>query len=126
MNKYTIFCTLKQTMKALELGAPIITIDHSKITKQPMYIKGYEHIEDVDESCVEYLTPTAEQMIGWLEEQGVMIDITHQTDGYCLISVSSNAKQIKTKIEGSIYKKDATLAAIDAALEYLGNNKKLI
>ena len=48
MNQYTIYCTPEQTKKALKLGAPI-----------EYQLKGAFKI------------PTAEQMIGWLEEQGI-------------------------------------------------------
>ena len=57
MEKYTIYCTEAQTKKALELGAPIQTI------KKPQYSVGL--IAKV----------TAEQMIGWLEEQGIYFHI---------------------------------------------------
>lgn len=62
MNKYTIYCTPEQTKKALELGAPIKECGY--------YFKkqiGCNTISDTDL----HIIPTAEQMIGWLEENGI-------------------------------------------------------
>lgn len=49
MEQYTIYCSDEQTKKALELGAPL-----------------EYHCPNERESV--YHRPTAEQMLGWLEE----------------------------------------------------------
>lgn len=106
MYDYTIYCTEEQTKKALELGAPIGVIPDGLII------------------------PTAEQMLGWLEEQYLYITISYTcnfakdwqadihhalyTDAYCgvdLIDVNFGSR------------KNATLAAISSALNYLINHK---
>lgn len=67
MNRYTIYCTEEQAKKALELGAPIETIRLQTGENPPIdsiYIsQQFEH----------YYIPTAEQMLGWLEEQGIIL-----------------------------------------------------
>lgn len=109
MNRYTIYCTEEQTRKALELGAPILADTHEiKFTD----LNGVPF--DVDRIVI----PTAEEMIGWLNEQGIATDVvfipeTKTYKAYC-----------KYKCYISTNRKEATLAAIDKALEYLTNNKK--
>ena len=83
MNRYTIYCTEEQTKKALELGAPLNCCYHNDDFQNTIKIGSLHYVE----------IPTAEQMLGWLE------------DNY-------------------ESRKEATLAAIDAALEYLINNRK--
>lgn len=113
MNRYTIYCTEEQTRKALELGAPIENLEN---------IKGrYESTLDsflIDN--IVYIKPTAEQMIGWLEGQRLGIDICRDNNGYewsvwvrkDFPFFVGNDCFLDTRTE-------ATLAAIDAALEYL-------
>lgn len=119
ISDYTIYCTLEQTKKALELGAPIETrFDYDENNPIPFS-------KECVISFMEYAKiPTAEEMIGWLEEQGIMININYQLDGYCLISVMTEKEAIKTIIDGSIYRKTAIITAIDIALEYLNNKSK--
>lgn len=108
MEKYTIYCTLEQTKKALELGAPI----------------KYEH--DCYGVPTSPITPTAEQMIGWLEEQECIKSIDVGKSSVWDASVSGhNDGDGYIFCDTCLYsRKEATLAAIDAALEYLSNNKK--
>lgn len=112
MKKYSIPCTEEQAKKALELGAPIIKID----TRDKRLIYGssmcYPVIADYH-----YAIPTAEQMVCWLEEQGFYFRL--DTSG-CSVEIDFNC--IIEKI--NIPRKEATLTAIDAALDYLSNNKK--
>lgn len=110
MNKYTIYCTEKQTKKALELGAPI---ERDGYEDRPyIYYDGA------------YLIPTVEQMIGWLEEQGIMFNIaTNPFDEYKVIMSKAGNYDNIANIEWNKRRKEATLAAIDAALEYLIKNK---
>lgn len=100
MNDYTIYCTEEQTKKALELGAPI------KIECFSTATEDYWH----------EVIPTTEQMINWLEEQGFYIRLN--TNG-CNVEIDFTC--ILELI--GISRKEATLAAIDAALEYLSNQK---
>lgn len=64
MNKYTIRCTEEQTRKALELGAPLQTMIYR--------FKDYSKDLFVEEGK-DYFIPTTDQMIGWLEEQGILV-----------------------------------------------------
>lgn len=116
MNRYTIYCTTEQTKSALKLGAPILADTRETI------MSGLNGLPfDVDRVVI----PTTDQMIGWLEEQETITAIN--IDYY--VTGNTWACWIKFK-EGSLNKQDfisrreATLAAIDAALEYLENNKK--
>ena len=112
ISDYSIHCTLSQTKKALELGAPI---EKKEIQVCDNANNFFWH------DGFYYNYPTAEEMIGWLEEQGITsIEITF-------------SKETKWKFEmfseiydyGAPYfsRKEAILAAIDAALDYLSNNK---
>lgn len=107
ISDYTIYCTDEQTRKALELGAPI------EFQEDASHDDGKSSID-----------PTAEQMVGWLEEQEILIDIDTEWNKSVLVYVwdCENKSLINNVFHGS--RKEATLAAIDAALEYLSNNKK--
>lgn len=97
MFQQTLFCTPEQTRKALELGAPL----------KPYTANGY-----VESGCAEI--PTAEQMIGWLEECSMFCEIRHYEYFY-------HSYVNDTYLGHFASRKAATLAAIDAALEYLSN-----
>lgn len=111
MNSYKIPCTEEQTKKALNLGVPIKKISH--------YYNGEEFYSN-DKT---YLIPTAEEMIGWLEEQDVYINVCWEDCIYYVQIRSVDKGYIG--IGDTIYtsRKEATIAAIDVALEYLTNNK---
>lgn len=116
MDKYTIYCTEAQTRKAAELGAPIDFKCHVV-----HYLDGgysYEIEEKNGEPILE--TPTAEQMISWAEEQGFVIEIILSDEEHPWTFAINKVKDV------CVYdtRKEATLAAIDAALEYLIKNKK--
>lgn len=140
MNRYIIYCTPKQTKIALELGAPIEIEDtRDRYSFLPQYSDSTgcrsKKFEDAYKDCYcdetsAYLIPTAEELIGWLEaECGVIdfnagrdMDFTKDDDfdfidTYCY-SVSFEDKHKCTGSEFST-KKEATIAAINAALEYL-------
>lgn len=123
MNRYSLHCTPEQTKKALELGAPITTkipieCDYELANGELVYPNDIELFD----------IPTAEEMVGWLEDEikgSVSID-----KSWC----SGHRKWIwtivddfETVIDSSITfyqsRKEATLAAIDAVLEYLSKNK---
>lgn len=106
MNQYTIYCTAEQTKKALEFGAPI------EVTKQLGPLVNRKYLSDL-ETYTAIIIPTAEQMIGWLDGQGINIAICICADGtYYNFYHKGLMKYYKTR-------KEATLAAIDVALDYL-------
>lgn len=102
MEQYTIYCSEEQTKKALGFGAPI-----------------EYHCPNEREKV--YHNPTTEQMIGWLEEQFFSFDIFQPFVSW------SYSIQYKDKVcaldDGYHSRKEATIAAIDAALDYLSKNK---
>lgn len=128
ISEYTIYCTEAQTKKALELGAQI------KIAKTLRELIGikYIHIKGEPKALI---IPTAEQMIGWLRKEHKIhprIDCEGAKNYVVQLQFINSSKNID--IENRNYKgiighkgypsvPEATLAAIDAALEYLSNNK---
>lgn len=121
INQYSIHCTPEQTMKALELGAPLKIIDNEYDERIYQFICG-----NTQNGKALYIIPTAEEMIGWLEEQDGIYDIhlLRTADGSWKYEITT--KHIpKNKMYGCRKsRKEATISAIDAALEYLINNKK--
>lgn len=119
MEEYTIPCTPEQTKKALKLGAPIKTISYDPPVPPPTGWAIYKN------NCCK--PPTAEQMIGWLEEQEDVYEIyvSKSRAFHCWTCIVTSNKD-KIIFINNIYqtRKEAALAAIDAALEYLTNNKK--
>lgn len=109
MNRYNLPCTEEQTEKAMQLGAPI---EESCGLRPATSIDG-----------IIYDIPTAEQMIGWLEEQGILIDIDTEWNKSVLVYVwnCENKSLINNVFHGS--RKETIIAAIDAALEYLMTKK---
>lgn len=115
MDNYTILCTEAQTKKSLELGAPI---DEFCGFRPAAYIDG-----------ILYDIPTAEQMMGWLRNEGIHLSILYSRfrDLYNVQCFEFDDVYIRDDdgaIKYFISYKQATLAAIDVALEYLTNNKK--
>lgn len=120
MNIYTIYCTEEQTKKALELGAPIE--NHPMFRYGDNNIPKYVHRNDFNKDCFSY-TPTAEQMINWLEEQKIYFSITCIGDYVYEVWIKDNNNNGKVIVNSCVpSRKEATLAAIDAAFEYLSNN----
>lgn len=125
MDEYTIYCTEEQTRKALELGAKYHFFKVGEGRPSPYLVsrenKGY------------YAIPTAEQMIGWLEDKGIHVEIEYSLlfEHYdiCILNEDESVKQ-RTMFNDYFglpsfsSRKEATLAAIDAALDYLIENKK--
>lgn len=153
MEKYTIYCTPEQTRKALELGA------HPEfVTSQNIQDSKYEYIKrnlslssfentryiNVDREYGKnpkyvvfnkevYRCPTVEQMLGWLEEQGIAVyafvdnnEKEYTGWSYEVVKDFKNGGWKNTlavpDITFNSYK-EATLAAVDVALEYLSNKK---
>lgn len=122
MKKYKIYCTEAQTAKALGLCALIINHKNA-ITRDdiPHFIVG-----EVGKDWTLFICPTAEKMIGWLED-GFFKEIRVQQDTDDNWEYTVYWKD-NLDIFGlsNLYpsRKEATLAAIDAALEYLENLKQ--
>lgn len=124
ISDYTIYCTEEQARKALELGAPI------------------EYASDTDVCCGNYFSmtrndepyralPTTDQMIGWLEEQGIMLEVfyncTYKHYNYAKLFRGRNGwgSRLFNRYNGGFSsRKEAIIATIDSGLEYLSNNKK--
>lgn len=135
MNEYTIYCTDEQTKKALELGAPINTFGYGdlgdaedkilKLNKQCVIER------DNDNGIIVSFLPTAEQMISWLETHECFKSITflntalenEQNAWLGFVNFTDNDKY-PIAVEPYSSRPEATLAVIDAALEYLTKNKK--
>lgn len=112
ISDYTIYCTPEQTMKALELGATIIDGHY------------YHKICIINNN--DYATPTAEQMIGFLLDNGITDMVISRkknphTFGFNIWYGMNGLIQEEIQYPS---RPEATLAAIDAALDYLTNNKK--
>ena len=111
MDKFTQYCTTEQTKAALLLNAPIESEEWSRNYPLPRYWFG-------DEKTMRcYHIPTMEQMLGWLEQQGILVSVHYSIDESCTVCA--------TKGLDSIYKSDymsrnrALLGCIDKSLEYL-------
>ena len=120
MNRYTILCTPEQTKMALELGAPIeVIIKNHKgnlITNTMVFNDDLIRI------------PTAEQMIGWLEGREEIDEIAPNKRGkdwFYVVYMTGYRSDIESP-ENTSYpsRGEATLAAIDAALDYLIKNEE--
>lgn len=121
INEYTIRCTVEQAKKALELGASIEfeqTIIHDWSTGKPVPYPDIAIDKDGEPILIK---PTSEQMIGWLETKGFRFEVEYCTM-YCMM-VHINDTYICNPI-CAYSRPEATLAAIDAALDYLSNNKE--
>lgn len=109
MLDYAIYCSQEQTKKALELGAPIFVEDRDET---------YHGGDCFYIICDRYYCPTAEQMISWLEEQ-LQFDIAVECEyksifgGWCYFLGDEEGERVFNS------RREATLAAIDAALECL-------
>lgn len=117
MEQYTIYCTEEQTKKALELGAPI------EVSSRLEPVVNRKYFSDLINFTVTII-PTSEQMIGWLEEQeGISsVEVTESFGWH--YRVKKKHDDVEDWIRGTCQtRKETTIAAIDAALEYLSNNK---
>lgn len=116
ISDYTIYCTKSQTKKALELGASLNIDYHSN---------DFENSVKIRNLCYAKI-PTAEQLIGYIEAQLCIdhIRIFRYNNGWdwSYTIYLSNNETIEICHFNS--RKEATLAAIDAALEYLSNKNK--
>lgn len=129
IQDYSIYCTEEQTKKALELGAPISNaVGMADIVKEKYFGDGKGNF---------IILPTAEQMISWLEEQGILVDINpiNGLHFYWMLRTKELDEgsgrymwecQYTTPERDLEYdsRKKATLAAIDAALDYLSKKNQ--
>lgn len=136
MDKYTIYCTEEQIKKALELGVNISEA-MSRYNSRLVYdriAEGKETKESYNSRGIAivgkrtYKIPTAEQMISWLEEQNVHISVWHRIvgiDNWHEYGACIDAKRDDAWHNNEFdSRKEATLAAIDSALDYLIENKE--
>lgn len=124
MNKYTIPCTEEQTRKALELGAPIEFEMEFPVNLDTLERSPYPDIKMGKDGEPILIAPTAEEMIGWLEEQRLCIDADWTWDGRVTMWVWDNTEKECVYTSNTNSRQEATLASIDAALDYLIKNKK--
>ena len=110
MDKYIILCTEEQIRKAYELGAHI-NFDY--------YADDFQNAIKVSNKLYAEV-PTAEEMIGWLEEQGYYIEIRKSFIADFQSLVHNDHITIFYG-ECFLSRKEATLVAIDAVLDYLEN-----
>lgn len=124
MEKYTIFCTKEQARKALELGAPVQFKTSCHYDLQNGKFIPYPDLDiDINGEPI-LIPPTAEQMCGWLREQGEDILIRDYSDGTDIYWQVAHRPAMNYNCGYSPSYKVAALAAIDAALEHLSRNKK--
>lgn len=134
MNRYKIPCTEEQTKKALELGAPILLLPEEFYTEE-------EHFRmEIEGNNAYVILPTAEEMIGWLEDQGMFIDVSCDNSEYVWsvwTTIGSSNISFGDEFDSESFvprsfvedndgviissRKEAILSAIGAALEYLTN-----
>lgn len=127
MFKFRNYCTKEQVEKALRFDAPIVKAEHL----QDLFNRKYCFIDGIQPAII---TPTSEEMIGWLEEMGVLVDINpinglHFNWILRTKELDEGSNQLMWESQYTTPKreynsrKEATLAAIDAALEYLDNKR---
>lgn len=113
MDQFIIRCTEEQTKKARLLGAPLNLGYHSDDFAYAVKIASKHYAE----------IPTAETMIGWLEEQDdIKSIVVDKTDCWQYVIWGSDGSPIwcDTNFKS---RREATLAAIDKVLEHLDNNE---
>lgn len=116
LSDYAICCTPEQTKKALELGAPIETYKPIIINSKAGGSFTTPTIETV----------TAEQMIGFFRDKNIHIVIHKDVvDKWSVYGheIAPIEFTVFDRLIGFSSYKEAILAAIDAALEYLANKK---
>lgn len=112
MERYKIFCTEEQTRKAIELGAPIKT-------SRNRFDEDVSPICQEGEGWLYAVIPTAEQMLGWLEEHEGISEVDIFKDFTWTFSIYNDELLIMDNYYAYNSRKEATLAAIDAALKHL-------
>ena len=124
MENYTIYCTKEQIEKAIKLGASIKINHYPPINGENfMWLSPPEDAIAWNNST-NCLIPTAEQMRGWLESGDIIdcIDVVHEEDGFVFYVEADGIYSLRQG--GYLSRPEATLAAIDAALDYLIKSKE--
>lgn len=124
ISDYSISCTAAQTQKALKLGAQIDTIGCTR-GEIPLLDDYVELVVMDDNTSIIGEIPTAEEMIGWLEEKGIFIEIKRFLGRYTFIlfKIYEHGEiNFSIRCQDFPSRKETMLAAIDAALEYLQKN----
>lgn len=120
INDYTIYCTRNQTKKAFKLGAELMTFGYPDLgSKEEAVLKLNRQVvlsRKDDNSIIVGQIPTAEEMIGWLEDFDCIKEIT-----ICKTGMWIWGKNHTLIDSGSSYssRRESSHAAIDAALDYL-------
>lgn len=117
LSDYTIRCTPEQVCKAINLGAMLDICDWRHVDTPSCMT-----MTNNGELIGHFMLPTAEQMIGWLEEQGVRISIYGHSSYSYISQLFDNSVEKYFKVFYS--RPEATLATIDAALDYLLTKKQ--
>lgn len=120
ISDYTIYCTPAQAKKALELGAPIEFEMECPVNLETFERSPYPDVKIGEDGEPILIIPTAEEMIGWLEDFDCIKEIT-----ICKTGMWIWGKNHTLIDSGSSYssRRESSHAAIDAALEYLTNKK---
>lgn len=120
MKRYSVYCTEEQTKKAIEIGAPVNEA-MSRYNSRLVYdriMQGKETREEYNKRGIAvlgkrtYNIPTTEQMIGWLDFKGVICEIYYRGKWYYDVQGLGNNVSFSSR-------KEATLASISVALDYL-------
>lgn len=133
MDNFTIYCTQEQAKKALELGAPIKANKDYSNGNLSETLCVYGDIINKDKwgigECTILHIPTAEQMRGWLMERLGATTFTNKhysccdREGYGYLIIGRDVILEVDAVDNGRYlldsDKEATIAAIDAALDYL-------
>lgn len=132
MKKYEIYCSEEQSEKAYKLGAPLNKAYRQDGTRKLWYTLPYN--DPNWQNCDAYYIPTAAQMIGWLEskkglkyfcvEKDYDLESEKYSDTYSWRVVFNDTSFFSEDCYET--RQEATIAAIDAALEYLTEKSKVI
>lgn len=125
MDKFKIYCTEEQIRKALKLGAPVKLFLISESGYVPEETKNEYNLCGLGNNF--YIIPTAGEMIGWIEEQENIKEVSIYCDvtglNWSFEGYKDNGSYAFAGRDSYPTRKEATIAAIDAALEYLSKNK---
>lgn len=120
MNRYTINCTESQTKRSYKLGAPIKLYETNEYTFHLPKMICKDGIER------HFVNPTAEQIIGWLNTHDLNVSVfgsEFRGGFYSCFHYGICVKELLDNEKRFVSRKEATITAIDAALDYLEKNK---
>lgn len=118
MEKYTLYCNEEQTRKAFELGAPI------EVSHRIESVVNRKYFGDLSNFTFTII-PTAEQLIGWMEDNGINEITIQRTSPFNTwgMSIDFDGESPMETHDAYFSRKEATNAAIDVALKYLMSKK---